>query len=318
MPKPNGEQLQLWCRNWDKATHDEKVAMATESGITYESARHWRSDSGLPKQVEEKLTYSWQTSSETKPVSLTTTTGVYQTAAIIGDPHIPEHDSETLTNVEEFLYEQQPDYLFYNGDMMDFYQVSVFDKDPARLGTMQNDLDETTSMFDRHSDGLPQTKKVFVGGTHENRWFKYLRQHAPALANLKSTNVEELYKLKEHDITYVPFEVGVLVNKTFLILHGDIVSKHSSYTAKMQSDNHGGSGICNHTHRMGSYYKRNVFGFYGWWENGCLCKLNPDWLKNPNWMQGFSLVHFKDDRYWVEQIPIINHKFMYGGKVYGN
>ena len=52
--------------------------------------------------------------------------------------------------------------------------------------------------------------------------------------------------------------------------------------------------------------------------HNCLCSLDPDWVSNPNWQQGFSLVHFTKDRFWVEQLQIINRKFMYGGRVFGS
>ena len=85
---------------------------------------------------------------------------------------------------------------------------------------------------------------------------------------------------------HVPYKEGVLINGNFLITHGDLIRAHSSYTAKGMSDKYGGSGIHGHTHRLGSYYRKNYFGIYGWWENGCLCDLNPDWITNPNWQQG--------------------------------
>jgi len=250
------------------------------------------------------------------PLKLNTGTEMV-TFAVVGDTHCPYQDDKTVVNVESFLEEIQPDYLVYNGDINDFYQVSVFDKDPSRLGSLQEDLNVTTDMFERHNTILPNAKKLMVAGTHENRWFKFLRLHAPALANLDATNVTELYKLDKFNITFVPFEQGILINDVFLLLHGNIVSSHSSYTAKRHYERSGGNGMCNHTHRGGSYYKRDRFGIWGWWENFCLCNLNPDWIQNPDWSQGFSLIHFIDNHFWVEQIPIIGHAFIYGGKVYG-
>jgi len=318
-PKTN-EEWQEWCIRWDLSTHEEKLRMAKECGITYDSARHWRSDAPIPtmKPVKADALSTIAAPRVNIPRLLDTGSGV-KTVAIIGDTHNPYQDAKVVQGVENFLEEIQPNYLLYNGDINDFYQVSVFSKDPARLGELQSDIDISTTMFQRHSISMPNTKKIFIEGTHENRWFKYLQDKAPAVSKLRGTNIIELYRLNDFNIDYVPFERGVLINGVFLVLHGDIVSVHSSYTAKRHYEKHGGCGICNHTHRLGSYYKRDRFGMWGWWENGCLCDLNPDWIQNPNWQHGFSLVHFRDDgRFWVEQIPIISSKFMYGGKVYGN
>jgi len=317
--RPENEDWDKFVEQWYARDHAGKVLLSWEHGVMYDTARHWLSDTGStrPRAEPEPVIRPIQYPRDTSPLFVHTPRGL-TTAAIIGDTHNPYQDTRAVQAVEKFLAELQPDYLFYNGDLSDFYQVSVFAKDPARLGELQSDIDMTTDMFARHVVSMPNTKKILVEGTHENRWYKYLQERAPAVSKLRGTNIIELYKLESFGIDYAPFERGVLINGTFLVLHGDIASIHSSYTAKRHYEKHGGNGICNHTHRGGSYYKRDRFGTWGWWENFCLCRLDPDWIQNPNWQQGFSLVHFQDDgRFWVEQIPIVHGKFIYGGKLYG-
>ena len=117
---------------------------------------------------------------------------------------------------------------------------------------------------------------------------------------------------------HVEYEVGLDINGIFVAQHGDIIRKHSGYTAKAMYDKYGGCGIHGHSHRGGVYYKTKRDGVYGWTENFCLCSLQPDYMRNPDWHQGFSLVHFTKDRFWAEPIPIIKRRFMYGGKLYGS
>jgi hypothetical protein len=240
-----------------------------------------------------------------------------KTVAIVQDLHVPYHDATALALVEGFLGEIQPDYLLYPGDVYDFYAISDFDKNPNRLGKMQEELDITKMILERHNALLPKTIKKLLLGNHEDRLRRFLWTKAPELATLRCLTIEELLGLKNLDIELIAYEQGLMINDVFLVLHGNIASIHSGYTAKRMYEKHGGCGICGHCHRLGSYYKRDRFGIWGWWENGCICHLNPDWIKNPNWVQGFSLVHFQDDRFWVEQVPIIKGKFMYGGRIYG-
>jgi hypothetical protein len=309
--KPIGEEWEDLVRNYTKVDHKGKLEIAQNYGVSYDLLKHWISntkDSGESLQIEAgelNAPLKLNTKSQTK------------TLAVIGDLHYPYQDDQVLKAVEDFLVEQKPDYLIYNGDIGDFYQVSDFAKEPKRLGELQEDINQIKAMFARHKRLLPGTKKILLAGTHEFRWEKYLQKHAPALADLDAMSIEELYNLEEYGIEYIDYERGLLVNGIFLIIHGDIVAVESGYTAKRHMDKKGGSGICNHTHRGGSHYKRDRFGTYGWWENFCLCTLNPDWIQNPDWQQGFSLVHFTaDDRFWVEQIPIIKGKFLYGGELY--
>ena len=240
------------------------------------------------------------------------------TAIVLQDTHHPYHDQRALHEVEVFIGEYQPDLLIYPGDMSDFYGLSKFDKNPNRRGKLQAELNLTASMFGRHRKLAPNARMIFEFGNHEDRLRRHLWKNDEELESLDCLRVPELYKLRDSEVECVDYEEGVMINGVFMVTHSDLIRAHSGYTAKGMSDKHGGSGLHGHSHRLGSYYKRNRFGVYGWWENGCLCDLNPDYVTNPNWQQGFSLVHFTKDRFWVEQCQIINRKFMYAGIVYGS
>ncbi len=239
------------------------------------------------------------------------------TAGIFQDTHNPFQDQPVIREVEIFLFALQPELMVYPGDMGDFYLLSKFDKNPERAGRLQEDLKSTKALFKRHREGMPNTRMIFELGNHEDRLRRFLWSKSPALASLECLTVGGLYGLKENEVECVDYEDGVLFNGNFMVTHGDLIRAHSGYTAKGMSDKHGGSGMCGHSHRGGSSLKRNRFGVYGWWENYCLCDLDPDYTSHPNWQQGFSIVHFNKERFWVEQMQIINRRFMYAGKTYG-
>ncbi len=244
--------------------------------------------------------------------------GFTGTVSVINDTQNPFHDSRVLHEVELFLSELQPDIHVNLGDMGDFYGISSFDKNPARADRMQEDLNSTKRMHTRQRKVMPNTRILEEDGNHEDRLRRYLWSKAPALASLDCLTIDKLYGLSENDIEHVDYEEGIRINGIFTLLHGELIRAHSSYTAKGMQDKHGGCGMSAHTHRGGVYYKTDRSGVYGWWENFCLCNLHPDWIRNPNWQQGFSLIHFTKDRFWVEQCQVINKKFVYGGKVYGS
>lgn len=248
---------------------------------------------------------------------LTTDWGKMQTAMVYNDTQNPYEDKAVLSLVEQFMKELQPDYLIANGDINDFYPLSQFDKNPERLTNLQGDMNSTKRMLARQRAIVPNARMILIGGNHEDRLRRYLWSRDPALANLECLELNKLFGLDESDISEVGYEEGLLINGVFLIIHGNIVSVHSSYTAKRMYEKHGGCGMCGHTHRGGSFYKKDRFGIWGWWENFCLCDLDPDYVQNPNWHHGFSLIHFLKKRFYVEQIPIIDGKFIYGGRMYG-
>lgn len=54
--KPEGQEFLEWCKEWDDADHDSKLALCDRFGIAYDTGRHWRSDSGVPLHVVVKPT----------------------------------------------------------------------------------------------------------------------------------------------------------------------------------------------------------------------------------------------------------------------
>ena len=251
-----------------------------------------------------------------KPLNISIKGGM-QTGLIFGDLHIPFEDKAAVRLLLRFIEKNPVNFIVINGDLCDFYLLSSFAKDPGRKDKMQDDIIAVRAFLNRLTKAAPNSNIIFLEGNHENRLQRYLWTKAEELSSLSELSIKHLYSLDDFRIKHIPYEAGLLINGAFLILHGDIVSKHSGYTAKLMFEKHGGCGICGHTHRGGSYYKRDRFGTWGWWEGFCLCSLNPDWVKNPNWQQGFSLIHFTDTkRFWIEQVPIIGHELLYGNEIY--
>ena len=237
---------------------------------------------------------------------------------VLQDFQIPFQDQRVVHEVELFIGELQPGMIIYPGDVIDCYLLSKFDKNPERADRLQQEFDMSAAMFRRQRALAPNARMVFEPGNHEDRLRRYLWSQAPALSSLRCLKMEELMGLKDNDVECIEKDEGVLFNDNFLVTHAEIIRAHSGWTAKGMSDKHGGSGIHGHSHRLGSYYKTNRSGMYGWWENGCLCNMHPDYMVHPNWQQGFSVVTFTHGRFWVEQIPIIGRKFIYGGRIYGS
>ena len=313
--KPVGKDWVTFIEQWRTGNHGTKVALAGSRGVTYDTAKHWVSEGDTTPEILELANSGWEPQGINIPLKLDTAKEP-KTIAVINDTQNPYQDAVAMRLVERFLQEIELDYLIYAGDIHDFYQISKFDKNPKSADDLQKDISVTRVMLERHANQFPNTKKKWLDGNHEARLQKYLWSASPALASLECLTIPELFHLDDYGIDYLPYEQGLMINDTFLVLHGDLVSVNSSYTAKRMFDKHGGCGMGAHTHRGGSYYKTNRFGTYGWWENFCLCHLNPDYIKNPNWQQGFSLIHFVGKRFFVEQIPIIEGTLMYGGKVY--
>ena len=249
---------------------------------------------------------------------------------ILSDLQQPFVDNASLAAVENFLSVVRPDEIVYNGDIVDFPTLSDHIQDPLlTTAGVQNTIDAVGEMFSRHQKLLKNNLPVFVwhGGNHEDRFRRRLWSRAPEFAGIKDFTIPSLFHLDKHSapIRYVNYDEGTLYRDVFLVVHGTIVTQDSASTAKAMFRKYHISGCSGHTHRLGTYYKRTYRETCVWAENGCLCDINPraawskHWARFPDWQQGFSMLTFPGPgkRFFLEQFPIVNHKFVYGGKVYG-
>lgn len=241
--------------------------------------------------------------------------GQYHRVLFISDIHCPFQDDKAIEAMVLFAQWWKPQTIVFIGDVVDFYAISSFVKDPNRSLKLADELSSAKDTIDFICKMLPDTKKYFIKGNHEARLQKYLWSTAKELANLNELRLEYLLGLKNHDIEYI--ENGNMKFRGTMIKHGNVVRKYAGYTARAEFEKNGISGVSGHTHRLATYYHNNEGGSYVWMEIGCLCRFDAEYLQGetPNWQTGFGIGYFKENskRFHLEAVPIVNCKAMYGG-----
>ena len=248
---------------------------------------------------------------------------------ILSDLQQPFTDKKSLAAVEHFMVDVRPDEIIYDGDIVDFPTLSDHAQDPGlSKGQLLDTIETVCDMFRRHQALFTGDQPVYrwLAGNHEDRLRRFLWTRARELWGVDSLTIPSLFHLDRHEapIPFTEYDEGVVIRDVFQIVHGTIVRKHSGDSARAMFDKYHMSGVSGHTHRLGTYYKRAWKETYVWAENGCLCDINPraawskHWARFPDWQQGFTMVTFPGPgkRFFLEQFPIVNHKFVYGGKVY--
>jgi len=235
----------------------------------------------------------------------------FEKSIFLSDMHVPFEQHKSLKVVNSFMSWFKPDRIFLMGDIIDFYAVSTFDKDPERITSLQADINTAHKILKGMRASNTKAEITYIEGNHEHRLQKYLWKH-PEISSLDALSMTNLLHLDELKITYVNQFESIKYHK-FLIEHGSVVRQQSAYTARAMLEKRGMSGISGHTHRMGAHYLTNMSGSYAWFETGCLCDLHPEYVVGqPNWMNGFSIGHFKGKRFNIEQIPIVDNHASYG------
>lgn len=243
-------------------------------------------------------------------------------AIILNDLHVPYHDQRAIDVMLHYVKDKNPDDIILAGDLYDCYALSRFDKDPKRIDSLQDEIDEGLKIWKSLKKASPKSRLTLIEGNHEHRLQKYLMKN-PGMYSLNALKPENLFCLKDLNINFKTSEETFFLNANLVITHGAIddgckLSQHSGYSAKNTLDKWGNtSGVMGHSHRMGVSNKTIAHKqMVQWVENGCLCKLNPDYVKNPNWQQGFSVIYYTKNRFHIVPILIANYEFIADGKRY--
>lgn len=244
-------------------------------------------------------------------------------AIVLPDLHVNYQDDLSLSSWLQYVRYKKPDIIVQLGDFYDCYAISRFDKDPKRLGLFQEEIDIGKKLWMAIKKASPHSSLYLVGGNHEERIPKTLIRNAPGMYNLKAVSPEKLFELEELGVKYVPPEKTFYLNKSLVVTHGAVddgckLSQHAGYSAKNTMDKWGNvSGIMGHNHRVGCSTKTLADGaMIQWHEIGCMTNLHPEYVKNPNWQQGFATVYYTKHRFHIIPTTLVNHEFIAEGKLY--
>tara|TARA_Y100001938_G_C8072846_1_gene424193 strand:+ start:1109 stop:1870 length:762 start_codon:yes stop_codon:yes gene_type:complete len=235
----------------------------------------------------------------------------------LSDLHFPHHDPAAISLVLSFIRWFEPEYVYIIGDLLDFYALSSFSKDPNRTLELQKELDMAREFLTVLRRACPDAEIFFREGNHEDRLQRYLKAH-PEIFNLRALTMDSLLNLTELNIHHYGYRED-LFHKGFCVEHGDVVRKKSAYTAAAMLEKRVKSGITGHTHRLGVHYRSLRDQTLVWYENGCLCQTKPDYIIGaPDWQQGFTIGHWieSSQRFVLDQICITNQKIFYQGVLF--
>lgn len=227
----------------------------------------------------------------------------------VSDIHYPYHDVTAELLAAAIVRKLQPDIVYFGGDILDFYAVSSFDRDPARHTSFQKDIDCAVENLRVFRECAPNARMFLHEGNHESRLTRYTWRKAPELASARSLTVPALLGLQELEMQFIPqgriYKIGELNH-----IHGNEIAGGSMYPARNIYLKAPGNIICGHYHKLQPYYHTDLDGqMRGAWVNGCLCTLTPEYVLRPQWTQGLTLIDYaKSGLFHVDQIPMFRHK----------
>ena len=242
--------------------------------------------------------------------------------AVIGDLHLPFQDDSALALVEKFLKDFQPDILVINGDLLDCFQISKYNRVPQKGMWFEDEINLGISVLSDIRQICPNAEIHLVEGNHEMRLRTYLIMKAPELyysLSIPDKLQLEKFKIQWHGVDeYLSkFADNYIEIKGLLIGHFDKINQYAAYTAKNLVEKTKASLIQSHTHRLGVYNSRAISGkIYTGVENGCLCSMKAVYGGHKDWMTGFSIIYWTEDDYFIYPLMIKNNTLIYSDKIY--
>lgn len=240
-----------------------------------------------------------------------------ETLLSFSDIHFPYEDATLVESALALAKHLQPHNLVLNGDVNDFFPLSRFNTGLERIDELQFEIDAANAFREALRQACPDSRFLETEGNHDNRIYSYVVQNARALKSLRALERRSLFRYDDLDIRWFP-GAGFRIRQHFLVKHGTVVRAEAGASAKAEQALAGISGISGHTHRLATY-RRGGYVRRQWSEQGCLCRLDPDYVTGtPNWTQGCVVAGFstKSDAFTVEEVQVRDGRFVYGGTTF--
>jgi predicted phosphodiesterase len=232
---------------------------------------------------------------------------------VLADAHIPYHDRTALLTALEYGKSNGADTVLLNGDCLDCFSVSKWEKDP-RQRDFAAELETTRTFLGVLRETFPKARLIYKLGNHEERFESYMRCKAPEMLGVEDFELHSLLRFADYGIEEVKEKRPVRLG-TLNVLHGH------EYRFAISNPVNAARGLflrckayamCAHFHQQSSHSEKTVEGKQvGTWSTGCLCQLHQDYAPLNNWTHGCAMVRV--DKAGKFQV---NNAFIANGKIF--
>lgn len=243
------------------------------------------------------------------------------TAAVISDIHPPFEDPVAIELCFNILKSVSPDICIFNGDVIDFFQISKFTKDPNLIitiaqerkisvvtpegkpkGAIALEIDMAKPILNRFTSQI-KAQWIFISGNHEERYREFLWRKAPELGGIPALDLCAQLGLTSQRIIHLVRQDRPVADTQFVaplvklgklyVLHGDTIriGSNTINIARSLFLRMGVNMLISHWHRFDQYVQTTFAGeALGCWVNGCLSLQRPHWDFGKIWGQGITLI----------------------------
>jgi predicted phosphodiesterase len=210
---------------------------------------------------------------------------------ILSDIHIPYHSDFALAAAVAKLKRDKVRGILINGDAVDFYSISRWEKNPAERD-FKRELDQSRQFFAWLRQEFRRIPIVLKLGNHEERWQSWLFQHAPEISDMPEMGLSNWLHLARHGIDLVEDQRPVMLGK-LTVLHGHELPRqlaspvNAARGAWVRTKT---TVLVGHHHRTSGHSEPNMWHEETFsWSCGCLADLTPAYSVINSWNHGFAI-----------------------------
>jgi len=212
---------------------------------------------------------------------------------IINDLHFLFMDMQAAEASINYAVSVGCDAVHLNGDIMDNYQLSKFDKDAnkAKFHKERDGVKDFLSMLQNLFGNV-----YYKQGNHENRYEVYLKKNAPAIFSADENNLQSILEFEGSRVQFID-ESQITEFGKLAIIHGHEIKGGGSVNIARNKMLKAYTNIAfGHHHTVQQSPMKDLHGNYFMaFSIGCLCDLKPRYMPFNQWMHGFATVERLDE-----------------------
>lgn len=215
----------------------------------------------------------------------------------ISDIHLPFQSNQALSVTLKYGIAERVDTVLLNGDVMDFYAISRFEKEKSKRDLMREIRIGREFLYTLRKL-FPSATILYKDGNHEDRWKHHLNTNHGDFVDIDDFQFRSVMRLEDNNIIQIGSKTVIHAGH-LTILHGHELGKtlfSPVNPARGLYIRARASAIMGHCHQTSEHTGKDIRNkIITCWSQGCLSELNPDYAILNNYNHGFSHITMQED-----------------------
>jgi metallophosphoesterase superfamily enzyme len=232
----------------------------------------------------------------------------YKNTLVIADLHSRFCNMDVLKMTIEYAIKRKCDSVIIDGDFMDFYSFSRFDKNPLVMEQFMSEKEWGIGVLELLQDIFKYV--VLKKGNHDKRREEYvLRANKDIPEGIEASKYENYLSFEGSKVVFVEDYNRIICGKANIIHGHEFQSGAGIHIAYTRLNKAMDNVISAHSHKSQTFIRKDINGsVFGSYAIGCMCDLHPRYNPMNDWTNGFGIITQENDGLFEFENKIIHGK----------